>query len=127
MEDRQTDDRAEVESKNAEVARTQGGTAAVADLAATTTRRPAPAPLWHSLREETVASLSPLLPKHDWLELTGSAGVGKTELARLLAEAAGGIRAWLDFRSLDPTAACVALDAAVRSIAGEFPASARDE
>ncbi len=116
-------DRQEIQSQIDELVTKEGLTAEVAYLAAVPTLLPALPPVHFCRRPETVATLISVLAQKTWLELNGDPGAGKSELARLAAEAGGGIRAWLDLRGLQQPGACVALDAAARSVAGDFPPS----
>lgn len=121
IETQQASDRREIEARIAECAQAQKVTAAVTHLAARPSLQPALPPTRVSHRVETVATLLPVLHDHTWVELHGTVGLGKSELARVLAEAGGGLRVWLDFRDLERPVAAMMMDAAVRQVSGPFP------
>lgn len=123
----QDSDRLTLNGRIDELAIAQGVTAAVRHVVSTPTLRPSLPPARCCRRKKTIDVLIPLLDGHRWLELHGTVGFGKSELARLLAESAGGIRGWIDFRNLDIAEASMRLDAAAEMVAGPFASNKRFE
>ncbi|HEY2587156.1 MAG TPA: hypothetical protein VGI81_15520 [Tepidisphaeraceae bacterium] len=121
----QAADREDLDARIDALAHAQGVTAAVRHLVSTPTLRPPPPPSRYCRRRPTVKKLLPLLAKCRWLELYGTIGFGKSEVARLLGERAGGIRAWIDLRGLEVSEAAMRLDAATEMITGRFRADRR--
>jgi len=62
-----------------------------------------------------------------WLNLHGGTGTGKTQLAILAVQEIGTCRAWIGFRGLAISQACLRLDSALSILAGKAVAGSPDE
>ncbi|MPY68391.1 hypothetical protein F8S09_17200 [Deinococcus sp. SDU3-2] len=76
-----------------------------------------------SLRQGSVEYVLRAVGDAPWFALHGVIGVGKTELALLVAAALGQVSAWIDFRGLNETATTMRFDAVTASLAGTVPGS----
>lgn len=100
------------------LARQHGVTAALEYVALSPTVQEPPGVDRASERRETVASLLAMRGSASWIALHGVSGIGKSELALLIARAVSDTRVWVRFRDLSVPQACMRYDAALAVLAG---------
>jgi uncharacterized protein YhfF len=119
---------AQVTARLKELAHDQGITAAIA-YSVVTPPVAVPLPLLkRSKRVRVVKHFIKSLESHPWLSVHGTAGSGKTELVKLVAEQLGGHAIWVPMASLTEHEAVMRLDAVARrydpaAAATEWPAA----
>lgn len=103
------------------LARRQGIAAAVEYVARVVSLDEPPQVDRASERSMTVAEVLRLRGDASWIALHGLSGIGKSQLALLLARAVADSRIWLRFRDLTIPESCLRLDAALAQLAGVPP------
>jgi tetratricopeptide (TPR) repeat protein len=74
-----------------------------------------------STRATTVSEIIRRRGGAGWIALHGVSGIGKSQLALLVARAVANARVWIRFRDLTIPEACLRLDAALAQLAGAVP------
>jgi tetratricopeptide (TPR) repeat protein len=101
-----------------DLARRQGFTAALEYVALSPPLKEPPRVDRASERQGTVSSILRLRGSASWIALHGVSGIGKSQLALLIARAVADTRVWMRFRDLPVAQACVRYDAALAMLAG---------
>lgn len=101
-----------------DLARRQGFTAALEYVALSPPLKEPPPIDKASLRQETVSSILRRRASASWIALHGVSGIGKSQLALLVAREVAATRVWVRFRDLSLAQACVRYDAALAMLAG---------
>jgi hypothetical protein len=100
------------------LARQQGIAAAVEYVTRVVSLQEPPRVERASSRAVTVSEVLGRRSGANWLALHGVSGIGKSQLALSVAQAASANRVWIRFRDLSVSAACLRLDAALAQLAG---------
>jgi hypothetical protein len=103
------------------LARQQGISAAVQYVARVVALDEPPQVERASSRQATVSEVLRRRGDASWVALHGVSGIGKSQLALLVARAASDARVWIRFRDLAVPEACLRLDAALGQLAGAVP------